>query len=71
LVQAELRTAPTLEVLRRRRLDRMRPGAIVDDVAPDGRSLLLRIPVGLGNEVRVVVHWATSIRRALLAPGAE
>ena len=71
VIQAELRTTPTLEVLRRNRLDQVRPGAVVDDVAPDGRSLLMRIPVGLGTEVRVVVHWSTSLRRALQGPGAE
>ncbi len=71
LFEAELKTTPTLEVLRRRRLDRLPVGAILHDVAPDGRTLLMLVPIGLGTEVRVAVNWGTSVRRALRGRGSE
>jgi eukaryotic-like serine/threonine-protein kinase len=70
VIEAQLRTTPALEVLRRRRLDRLPPGAFVHDVALDGRLLML-VPIGQGTEVRVAVHWGTSVRRALRGQGSE
>jgi hypothetical protein len=67
--EAELRTTPAFEVLGRRRLGRVPMGTFVQDVAPDGR-LLMHFPT-LGTEVRVAVHWATSVRRALRGPGGD
>jgi len=71
VIEAELRTTPALEVLRRRGLDRLPPSAFVHDVAPDGRTLLMLVPIGQGTEVRVAVHWGTSVRRALLGREIE
>jgi eukaryotic-like serine/threonine-protein kinase len=71
VIEAELRTTPTLEVLRRRRLDRLPLGAWVYDVAPDGRTLLMLAPLGQGSEVRVSVNWAAGVQRALRGAGAE
>jgi Tol biopolymer transport system component/tRNA A-37 threonylcarbamoyl transferase component Bud32 len=68
VIEAELRTTPAFEVLRRRRLGALPPGAFVHDVAPDGQLLML-VPIGQGTEVRVAVHWGTSVRRALRAQG--
>jgi len=65
VIEAELKTTPTLEVVRRRRLYRLPLGAMVYDVSPDGRTLLLLAPVGQGPEVRVSVNWAAGVRRAL------
>jgi Tol biopolymer transport system component len=63
VVETELQTAPSLAVLRRRRLDALPVASTVYDVAPDGTSLLMLAPVRQGPEVRVVVNWSTDVRR--------
>jgi eukaryotic-like serine/threonine-protein kinase len=71
IMEAELKTTPTLEVVRRRRLDRLPLGAMAYDVSPDGRTLLLLAPVTRGSEVRVSVNWAAGARRVLRGQGAN
>ena len=69
VIEATLRTTPTFDVLRRRRFDALPPGANVQDVSSDGRSLLLQMPIRQGAEVRVAVNWITEVRRALRGGG--
>jgi serine/threonine-protein kinase len=71
VIETELRTTPTFEVLRRRRLDALPRGATVHDVAPDGRTLLMLVPIRQGAEVRVAVNWITEVRRSLRAEGVR
>ncbi len=65
VIEVELRTSPAFEVLRRRRLDALPVGGTVHDVAPDGRTLLMLVPLRQGAEVRVAVNWNAQVRRVL------
>jgi hypothetical protein len=69
VVETTLRTSPTLDVLRRRRLDALPSGANVQDVSSDGLALLMQLPIRQGAEVRVAVNWDTEVRRALRGGG--
>ncbi|MEQ1693910.1 MAG: hypothetical protein ABMA00_21655, partial [Gemmatimonas sp.] len=69
VIETTLRTSPTLDVLRRRRLEALPSGASVQDVSSDGLALLMEVPIRQGAEVRVAVNWITEVRRALRGGG--
>jgi len=71
LVEIELRTVPTLAVVRRRTVSGSLTGASLYDLGPDGKTFIVARAEARPNDVIVAVNWLDEARRKWRAAEAR